>query len=829
MNLSTQYETALSTIKIADLPNFEHNHEALQDHQHWLNGLALLRQSIPHFQEHQEDIVRLYEKLFYDGLDFRFSYALAEEDYHFYWDTLTALLNDLAQLWPDAYAQLAFQYHEARTSFQSKEKIAHYLALASEYGAPIAKSVYAYFLYYNYIPQQDKAEALRLLDADKSEWGRLYRGYLYLETKEYDALATIYTSLRKSQDSKIVKNSYILEACSHEWQGNLEEAKTVFKYCVDTYISSYAMTRYALLTYDDEAPDTALSLLERASTLGSLEAMSNLGHLSFPHQASEAEAYRNSFHWFSVGHLYGNIYATYRLALLHMYVSHYQDMAKGLAYLDIAVDKKLSDALVEKAELYLEGQLVDKDPAISLACFEKAVQAHENPYAYYRLGYMYESGLTASGTPMLDLALSNYEKAAQLNHPYGNSNSGRMYRYGIGTEVDNEKAKTYFERGIDQNNPFSVTELAFMYEEENLEKDLNRAFELFTLASEMNAGYGYAYYIRGQYLEHGYHKDGERNLEQAVQMYEKGAALQDVNSIYEMGRCYRYGIIHEPNPDLAIQYFQQAVDAGLAKGMVELSMCYDYEFGVNFDAQKTFDLMKQAAELNYAYAQYKVGSYLMHGSLGAPILTNSEEALVWLYRARENGQPYALLELGDYYLYDYDQKDEYQKAITYFSEAYEKYEVLSDGLGICYEYGIGTDPNAGEAFKYYEIAANQQNKNAMYRLGRCYLNGTGTKKNESQAYHWFANAANYGDAPSQYHAGLLLLKGQGVAMNKEEGFKMLQQAAEQNNTGAQFELGNCYLMGDGTDEDEQQAIHWFTIAAENGHEQAKRIIGGGKR
>lgn len=826
MNLSTRYETTQSNIKIADLLNFDYSYNALQDNQNWMTGLAILSQSTSYFQQCSVDIVQLYETLFYDGLDFKFSHLLSEEDYDFYWNTLETILNNLAQHWPDAYAQLALQYHEARTGYQNKERVAHYLTLAIAHNAPIAKPVYAYFLYYNHIPRQDKEEAIRLLDQDNSEWGSLYRGYLYLEGKEFDNLTTIYSSLRTSQDSKIVKNSYILEACSHEWQGNLDKAKTIYKYCVDTYNSSYAMTRYALLTFDDQTPAAALALLERAAELGSLEAMSNFGHLSCPPQAAEEEAYRNSFHWFSIAHLYGNIYATYRLALLQLYVPHHQNMAKGLANLDIAADKELMDALVEKAELYLEGQLIDKNLEMSKFYFEKAIERHNSPYAHYRLGYMYELGLTTSGTSKLDLALNHYEQAAQQNHSYGNSNSGRMYRYGLGTEVNNEKAKVYFEKGIEQNNPSSVTELAFMYEDESLEKDLSRAFELFTIASEMNGGYGYACYIRGQYLEFGYHTGGERDLEQAVQMYEKGAALQDINSIYELGRCYRYGIVYEQNPDFAIEYFQKAADAGLPKSMVELSMCYDYEFGVSFDAQKTFDLMKQAAELNYPYAQYKVGSYLLHGNLGAPILANSDEALIWLNKARENGQPYALLELGDYYLYNYDQKDEYEKAFDYFVEAYDKYELISEGLGICHEYGIGTDTNTGEAFKYYEVATNQQNKNSMYRLGKCYLNGTGIKKSESQAYHWFANAANYGDAPSQYHAGLLLLRGQGVAMNKEKGFKLLEQAAQQNNAAAQFELGNCHLMGEGIEENEEQAIHWFTVAAENGHKQAKRIIGG---
>lgn len=828
MNLNSRYESILAETDVSTLENFETEYTFLQQPENWFKGLALLEKNIAHFDQKKEAVVKLYENLFHDGLDFHSSYSLNDEDYIFYWNKINEVLENLATHWPEAYAQLAFQYQEARRNFQDKAKVEEYLLAATHHGAAIGRPVYAYFLYYDYLTRQDKEEATRILEEDNSEWGKLYRGYMYLDKKAFDSIPPLFEELQKSADIKIVKNGYILEACCYEWQGNPEKAKEIFKYCMENYFSAYAMTRYALINYEN-SPEESMNLLEQASVRGNRDAMNNLGHLAFPKEQSPKEEYEKSLKWFTVGELYGNAFSTYRLALIYLYVEAYKNTTKGLEYLDQACEQKLADALVEKAEIYLEDQIVPKDVINARLYFERATEANQNPYAYYRLGYLYELGLTEAGTSEPQKALPYYEKAAELNHFYGNSNAGRMHRYGIGTEVDNEKARKYFEKGLEQGNPYCITELAFMYEDGTLDKDYGKAFELFTLASETNGGYGYACYIRGQYLEFGYHTNGETDQQEAVRMYEKGAELQEINCIYEMGRCYRYGIVHEQNPDLAVAYFQKAADAGLPKGMVELAMCYDYEFGVSFDAQKTFDLMKEAAEMNYPFAQYKTGSYLMHGSLGEPILADTEQALMWLNKAKENNQPYAFLELGDYYLYDYDQLNEYEKALSLYLEAYNNYEVISDGLGICYEYGLGTEANASEAFKYYEIAANKNNKNAMYRLGKCYLSGTGTRKNESQAYHWFATAANYGDIPSQFNAGLLLLKGNGVAVNKEEGIKLIRQAAEQNHAAAQFELGNCYLMGDGVEESEEQTMYWYELAAENGHEKAKKIVRKSKR
>ena len=137
--------------------------------------------------------------------------------------------------------------------------------------------------------------------------------------------------------------------------------------------------------------------------------------------------------------------------------------------------------------------------------------------------------------------------------------------------------------------------------------------------------------------------------------------------------------------------------------------------------------------------------------------------------------------MGDYYLYDYDSLNESEKAFAYFKKAAE-YEWYNEGLGICYEMGIGVEDNETEAFKYYTLAADNGNVTSMYRTGLCYYNGVGVKQ-------W------------------------------------LLKAAEKNNDKAQFELGNAYLTGNGVEENDDIAMEWFEKAAENGNEKALKITG----
>ena len=73
-----------------------------------------------------------------------------------------------------------------------------------------------------------------------------------------------------------------------------------------------------------------------------------------------------------------------------------------------------------------------------------------------------------------------------------------------------------------------------------------------------------------------------------------------------------------------------------------------------------------------------------------------------------------------------------KKAFAYFKKAAE-YEWYSEGLGICYEMGIGVEENETEAFKYYTLAADNGNTTSMYRTGLCYYNGVGVKQNYAEA------------------------------------------------------------------------------------------------
>lgn len=793
--------------------------EQLKEPGNWHKGLATLDQAISQLPDNKSEIFELYELLFKHGFDFKASVYLDEEDYKFHLETVLSVLERLAAHFPIVYTQIAFQYREARRLYRDAEKVDHYLTIAVDLKVELAVAVKGYLLYYGVLLEKDEETGLQLLNSSDSIWNKLYRGYVALNKGEKEEIPALIAELKENPDPSIKKNALLFEANYFDATDHLDAAKASYEEIINTYEADFALFRLGSIQFflaENEADKTeAFRLWQNAFELGTIEAVNSLGFHSLP-ENKEDSTYEQAIHWFELGYLYCNPYASYRLALIYLYNPEFLDVKKGMDYLDEAIKYGSIDAAIEKAELLIEGELAEKNEQEGLTILKEAAEKKQ-PYALNRIGYLYESGALITDEPDLNSALSYYEQAAELNFPVGLNNVARIHRYGLAGEPDIEKARQYFERGAELNSPYSMTELAFMYEDGTLDKDYQKSFELFHRAAELN--YPFAIHTTGNYLKHGYHNE-QPDPKAAFEWYLKGAEMNDINCLFELGWCYRFGIGTEENPDKAVAYYKRAAEGGNAKALVELGLCYEHEYGVEFNAQKAFDYMQQAAEQGYYYGEYKLGYYYMHGL----IEQDTKQALHWLQKAVEQGFPAAMLETGDYYMYDYDRIDQSDKAFPYYQQALEQ-EVVHEGLGLCYEYGIGVEANNTEAFKYYEMAANNRNVIAMYHTGRCYLNGTGVKTNEAAAFRWFHEAAQNNNTGAQYYTGSLLLNGTGVATNKEEGIEWLLKAAEDEHAEAQFELGNCYLMGDGVEENEDTAMYWFERAADNGHEKSMKLTG----
>ena len=133
---------------------------------------------------------------------------------------------------------------------------------------------------------------------------------------------------------------------------------------------------------------------------------------------------------------------------------------------------------------------------------------------------------------------------------------------------------------------------------------------------------------------------------------------------------------------------------------------------------------------------------------------NSFQALEWLTQAADNGHTQAALMAAELY--------------------------ASTNKGIEQNYEL--------AIKFYEIAGQKNNADALNKLGLCYLLRTDA-------------------APDDVHA-----------------FQCFEQAAQRGLAVAQYNLGNCYRYGKGTKPDLNKALVQYQQAADQGDEDARQAL-----
>jgi localization factor PodJL len=149
------------------------------------------------------------------------------------------------------------------------------------------------------------------------------------------------------------------------------------------------------------------------------------------------------------------------------------------------------------------------------------------------------------------------------------------------------------------------------------------------------------------------------------------------------------------------------------------------------------DRLTQAANAGNARAQLIVGIKYLDDTP-----TNLTEAVKWLTKAADAGEPVAQYRLG--------------------------------GL---YERGRGVTTDPVKAVRLYLAAATQGNRKAMHNLAVAYAEGTGVKKDFAEASRWFLKAANLGLSDSQFNLAVLYERGYGVPQNLVDAYKWYAIAA----------------------------------------------------
>ena len=158
--------------------------------------------------------------------------------------------------------------------------------------------------------------------------------------------------------------------------------------------------------------------------------------------------------------------------------------------------------------------------------------------------------------------------------------------------------------------------------------------------------------------------------------------------------------------------------------------------------------------------------------------------------------------------------------LTAFAEATKRINEKGDPKAMTliaelYANGLGVANSDAEAFKWYSLAAERGDRDAMFALAMFRLGGRGgVPRDVAEATRLLAEAAKLGHPAAAYDLGLLYLQGQQFPQDIPRAAQLFTVAAKAGNPEAQYALATLYKDGRGVPQNSEEAARLMGLAAQ---------------
>lgn len=337
-------------------------------------------------------------------------------------------------------------------------------------------------------------------------------------------------------------------------------------------------------------------------------------------------------------------YVWYRIGKMHCYgLGTEQDYEKAFEWFLKSANEGNKFAQYSLANLYYYGNGVEKDLPQAFLWYQRS-SAQGQPYASYAIAQMYIKGeyvcqSEETAQRFYKAALSGFLELESKDQADDNLyyKLGYMFKKGLGTGIDMDKAIDYFKRSAEMNNKNGLYEYGkALLLGEHISQDKKKAVKLLEKAIKLeniNAKRFLALeYISGEHLE--------QDIEKGIALLTECADSGDVIACYRLGKIYLQGEIMPQNLDKAEKYLLLAEDSEYTQ--YALAKLYLQE--EKYDIQKAVNYFENCADKNH-WASYQLGRIYLFGAAG--LTKDKEQAIEWFTKSANDGNEYAQAILDD--------------------------------------------------------------------------------------------------------------------------------------------------------------------------------------
>ncbi|WP_306151975.1 CHAT domain-containing protein [Roseovarius sp. MMSF_3281] len=440
------------------------------------------------------------------------------------------------------------------------------------------------------------------------------------------------------------------------------------------------------------------------------------------------------------------------------------------------------------------------------------IRDSDDPDALAYLGVMFDDKDEPWADPAL--AFGYFERAAAAGNLFAMSNLSNMLMDEDGAFYDPERGQAVRRKAAEGGNPFAAENLArnLMYGDDANEAHMAEAVTWYKLAAKGRSPRAMAELGRAYRYEKGVKRDDAV----ARAWWEKGDALGNNYSTYQLANLYRFGNGVAKDLDKAAALFTKAGDNGYAKAYYALGRLYRFDTaGAHEKAVKAW---RKAAKLGYAAAYDELGVAYYFGR-GVP--QDYAEAARLSMIGAEMGNRRTQATIADMLFNGIGVTRDEQTAVKWYQEAVEDgYAYAMHKLAIAYGDGRGVEQDLEKAFELYSQAAQKDEERAFLSLGYALTNGAGTEADPEAGIKWYFKSNS---AVAKSNIAELYQKGLGVEQSDKKARYWYRRSSNQKHPRAMRKYAEI-LIEDGTPDALQEAAALYLTGASRGDIKAERRL-----
>ena len=317
----------------------------------------------------------------------------------------------------------------------------------------------------------------------------------------------------------------------------------------------------------------------------------------------------------------------------------------------------------------------------------------------------------------------------------------------------------------------------------------------------------------------------ENKFDEAAQLYQKAADEGDAYATWRLSIAYANGDGVDFDQEKAFTLLKEAADKGCKEAECDLSWAYMFGWYGHTDSIKGKQMFDKliAQDNDNTYIQSRYALLLLRGAEGL-YEKNTEKALRILKQVKDKDDPYYLWVEGYIYVNGINNiEPDYSKAITYFTKSFDKgRRYASVSLAQIYFTKDRKETfDIQKGIEWLKKGVESNSTDAMVWLSRIYLYSKDNEdfksyQNPSKSIELLQKAINHGSGDAYALLGMEFFNGTNVNKDDKKFFEYSQKAYELRDQDGANNLGACYQQGLGCERNINKAIEIYQEAVKLG-------------